>query len=104
MSDRYILALDEGTSSVRAIIFDHLGRIRGVSQQEFTQIFPEPGFVEHDAEEIWRLQISVAKGAISNAGIHASEVSGLGITNQRETIVVWDRATGVPIHNAIVSR
>ena len=102
MSDGYILALDEGTSSVRAIIFDHLGRIRGVDQQEFPQIFPEPGRVEHDAEEIWQLQISVAKGAIREAGIDASQVDGLGITNQRETIVVWDRATGTPIHNAIV--
>ncbi|MEE2681925.1 MAG: glycerol kinase GlpK [Planctomycetota bacterium] len=102
MSDRYILALDEGTSSVRAIVFDHLGRIRGVSQQEFTQIFPEPGCVEHDAEEIWDLQISVAQRAIDDAGIQPVEVSGLGITNQRETVVVWDRSTGAPIHNAIV--
>ena len=102
MSNRYVLALDEGTSSVRAIIFDHLGAMRGVAQQEFPQIFPEPGHVEHDAEEIWQLQISVAKGAIKSAGIEATQVDSLGITNQRETIVVWDRATGTPIHNAIV--
>ena len=102
MSDRFILALDEGTSSVRAIVFDDLGAIRGVDQQEFPQIFPEPGQVEHDAEEIWKLQILVAKGALRDAGVAASQIAALGITNQRETIVVWDRATGTPIHNAIV--
>ena len=102
MPDQYILALDEGTSSVRAIVFDQLGQIQGVDQQEFPQIFPEPGQVEHDAEEIWSRQISVAKGALKDAGVAASQIAALGITNQRETIVVWDRATGTPIHNAIV--
>ena len=102
MSDRFILALDEGTSSVRAIVFDDAGRIRGVDQQEFTQIFPEPGHVEHDPEEIWRLQIAVAKGAIHDAGIAPADLASIGITNQRETIVVWDRSNGQPICNAIV--
>jgi len=102
MPDKFVLALDQGTSSSRAIVFDTAGTIRGVAQQEFRQIFPEPGWVEHDAEEIWTTQRAMAEQAIANAGIDASDISAIGITNQRETVVVWDRATGKPIANAIV--
>ncbi|WP_291423854.1 glycerol kinase GlpK [Deinococcus sp.] len=103
MSDtRYILALDQGTTSCRAIVFDHAGDIKGLGQQEFKQYFPKSGWVEHDASEIWSTQIGVAQQAISNAGIRASDLAAIGITNQRETAVIWDRKTGKPIHNAIV--
>ena len=97
-----ILALDQGTTSSRAIVFDGDGKIRGLGQQEFGQIFPRPGWVEHDAEEIWATQISAASEALSAAGLAPVDVAAIGITNQRETTVVWDRATGKPIHNAIV--
>jgi glycerol kinase len=98
----YILALDQGTTSSRAIVFDDESRIVSVAQEEFEQIFPQPGWVEHDAEVIWQTQLATAKDAISNAKLAASEITAIGITNQRETVVVWDRRTGVPIHNAIV--
>lgn len=98
----YILALDQGTSSSRAIIFNHAGNMVSVAQKEFTQIFPQPGWVEHDPAEIWSTQIGVAAEAITKAGISIHEVAGIGITNQRETTVVWDRKTGVPVYNAIV--
>ena len=102
MSDQYILALDQGTTSSRAIVFDHAGNIRGVGQKEFKQHFPRPGWVEHDAAEIWSTQIGVVGEALSQAGIRASDLAAIGITNQRETTVVWDRKTGTPIHHAIV--
>ncbi|MCH2143938.1 MAG: glycerol kinase GlpK [Phycisphaerales bacterium] len=102
MSARHILALDEGTSSTRAIIFDDQGAIAGSAQREFRQIFPSPGLVEHDPVEIWDHQLEVIRGAIQDAGIAPDSIAGIGITNQRETIVLWDRATGEPLHNAIV--
>ena len=97
-----ILALDQGTTSSRAIVFDHAGGIVSVAQQEFRQIFPQAGWVEHDADEIWNTQIAVAREAIAKAGLAARDVAAIGITNQRETTVVWDRRTGTPIHHAIV--
>jgi glycerol kinase len=98
----YILALDQGTTSSRALLFDHHGAVRSVAQREFTQIFPQPGWVEHDPEEIASSQIAVALEALANAKAKPSDVAAIGITNQRETTIVWDRATGNPIHNAIV--
>jgi len=98
----YILALDQGTTSSRAILFDRTGTIRGLAQKEFHQSFPRPGWVEHDAEEIWSTQAGVAAEVLARHGIPASEVAGIGITNQRETTVVWDRATGRPVAPAIV--
>ncbi|HZU29404.1 MAG TPA: glycerol kinase GlpK [Bryobacteraceae bacterium] len=98
----YILALDQGTTSSRAIVFDHEGAIRGVAQKEFQQIFPRPGWVEHNPEEIWTSQITTASEAVSRAGVRPGEIAGIGITNQRETVVMWDRQTGEPVGNAIV--
>ena len=99
---RYVLALDQGTTSSRAILFDHQGNIETVAQKEFEQIYPQPGWVEHDAGEIWSTQMGTASEALSRAGADATDVAGIGITNQRETTIVWDRTTGEPIHNAIV--
>lgn len=99
---KYMLSLDQGTTSSRAIIFDHSGKIISVSHKEFRQYFPKPGWVEHNAEEIWETQIEVARCAIKKAGIDSKDLAGIGITNQRETTVVWDRKTGKPIYNAIV--
>ena len=99
---RYVLALDQGTTSSRAILFDHDGGIAAVAQKEFRQIFPQPGWVEHDPREIWATQIAVAVEALGRAGSSAADVAAIGITNQRETTVVWDRATGQPVYNAIV--
>src|SRR5881628_2706891 len=99
---KYILALDQGTTSSRAIVFDHTGSIRAVAQQEFRQIFPQPGWVEHDPTEIWATQSGVMHEALAKAGLSARDVAAIGITNQRETTLVWDRATGRPIANAIV--
>ena len=98
----YLLALDQGTSSSRSIVFDTDGHIVAQAQQELTQIYPQPGWVEHDPQEIWRTQLATARDALTKAGIAASQISALGITNQRETTVVWNRRTGVPIHHAIV--
>ena len=98
----FILALDQGTTSCRAILFDSNGEIVGVNQQEFTQHFPKSGWVEHDAEEIWKTQLEVFENLISETGVDLAEVKGIGITNQRETAVIWDSDTGKPIHNAIV--
>jgi len=98
----FILALDQGTTSSRAIVFDRSGDIRAVAQKEFEQIFPQPGWVEHDPNEIWATQVAVAGEAMARAGIHAGEIAAIGITNQRETTVVWNRATGEPIARAIV--
>ncbi len=100
--DRYILALDQGTTSSRAILFNHSGEIVSLSQKEFEQIFPKPGWVEHNANEIWETQKSVVEETIKKAGITVSQIAGIGITNQRETTILWDRATGEPLHNAIV--
>jgi glycerol kinase len=98
----YVLSLDSGTTSVRAILFDHDGAVRAVAQKEFSQHYPQPGWVEHDANEIWSSQLGVAVEALSRAGATAKEVAAVGITNQRETTVVWDRRTGEPVHKAIV--
>lgn len=100
--NKYILALDQGTSSSRAIVFDHSGRIRSVAQKEFTQHFPKPGWVEHDPRDIWSSEASVIAEAITAVGINGLDIAGIGITNQRETTVVWDAATGEPVYNAIV--
>jgi glycerol kinase len=99
---QYILALDAGTTSVRAIIFDQAGRVRAVAQKEIRQIFPKPGWVEQDPQEIWFTQMTVAVEALGRARIRPSDIAGIGITNQRETTVVWDRKTGEAVHNAIV--
>jgi len=99
---KYILALDQGTTSSRAIIFDHAGAIKAVAQKEFKQHFPQPGWVEHDANEIWATQIGVAAEAMSKAKLHAKDIAAIGVTNQRETVVVWNRETGDPICHAIV--
>ncbi len=99
---KYILALDQGTTSSRAIVFDREGAICGVAQQEFRQIFPQPGWVEHDAEEIWASQHAVAAEAVQRAKITQGELAAIGITNQRETTIIWDRETGAPVYNAIV--
>jgi glycerol kinase len=98
----FLLALDQGTSSSRSIVFDETGRIVSLAQQEFTQHFPEPGWVEHDATEIWSSLLRTARDAIAKAGITAAQIAAIGITNQRETIVLWDRRTGRPVHHAIV--
>ena len=98
----YLLALDQGTTSSRALVIDYSGGVLAVSQKEFTQIFPQPGWVEHDANEIWASQIGVAADAVATANIHPREIAAIGITNQRETAVIWDRKTGDPIFNAIV--
>ncbi len=98
----YILALDQGTTSSRAILFDSGGRVVGLAQQEFPQLYPQPGWVEHDPEAIWETQLDAARRALHSAGLTARDVSAIGITNQRETTVVWDRASGRPIYNAIV--
>ena len=99
---RYIMALDAGTTSNRCILFDRNGRICSVAQREFHQYFPKPGWVEHDANEIWASMLGVAVEAMQRIGATAAEIAGIGITNQRETSVVWDKATGEPIYNAIV--
>lgn len=98
----YLLALDQGTSSARSIVFDAAGRTVAMAQRELTQIFPQPGWVEHDAMEIWRIQLETARAALAQAGIDAAQIAAVGITNQRETTVVWDRRTGLPIHHALV--
>jgi len=99
---KYVLALDQGTTSSRAIVFDERGRPRAIAQKEFRQYFPQPGWVEHDPEEIWRSQIGCARAALKKARLRPEAVAAIGITNQRETVVAWDRKTGKPVHNAIV--
>jgi len=99
---QYILALDQGTTSSRAIVFDRQGNLLCMAQKELTQIFPQSGWVEHDADEIWSSQIGVANEALARIGLTAKDVAAIGITNQRETTILWDRSTGRPIHNAIV--
>ena len=99
---KYIMSLDQGTTSSRCILFDHSGNICSTAQKEFRQIFPQPGWVEHDAMEIWRTTIEVTKNAMEKLGVEASDIAAIGITNQRETTILWDKATGQPIANAIV--
>ena len=101
-AQKYVLAIDQGTTSSRAIVFDASGRPVASAQKELSQIFPRPGWVEHDPEEIWRATVEVCRGAIAKAKLKPADLAGIGITNQRETTVVWDRATGKPVHNAIV--
>ncbi len=98
----FLLALDQGTSSSRSIVFDAQGHIVAMAQREFRQIYPQPGWVEHDPNEIWESQLATAREALANAKLKAGDIASIGITNQRETTVVWNRATGQPIHNAIV--
>ena len=98
----HLLALDQGTSSARAIVFHRDGRVVASAQREFTQHFPQPGWVEHDADEIWATQLAVAREALAASGLQATDIAALGITNQRETTVLWDRQTGRPVHRAIV--
>ena len=102
MAEQYILSLDQGTTSSRAMIFNHAGQIVAKAQKAFAQHFPEPGLVEHDAKEIWSTQVSVLAEALAQSGIAADQIAALGITNQRETTIVWDRASGEPVHRAIV--
>ena len=99
---KYILSFDQGTTSSRAIIFDKNGTIKAVAQKEFTQIFPQPGWVEHDGNEIWSTQLGVAAEVIVKAGLTVQDIAAIGITNQRETTLVWDSNTQQPIYNAIV--
>lgn len=99
---KYVMALDAGTTSNRCILFNEKGEMCSVAQKEFTQFFPKPGWVEHDADEIWATQYEVAKQAMENVGATAADIAAIGITNQRETTIVWDKATGEPVHHAIV--
>src|SRR5258706_11002243 len=102
MASQYILALDQGTTSSRSMLFDKQGNILCAAQKEFKQIFPKPGWVEHDPEEIWSTQYGTMAEAVAKANLSMRQVAGIGITNQRETTVVWERKTGKPIYNAIV--
>jgi glycerol kinase len=102
MSKEHLLALDQGTSSSRAIVFHRSGRIVAQAQREFRQIFPQPGWVEHDAQEIWQTQFAVAEEALARSGLSAGDIAAIGITNQRETTLLWDRRSGQPLHHAIV--
>ena len=102
MNPSYVLSLDQGTTSSRAILFDKKGNIVSVAQKEFAQIFPQPGWVEHDPLEIWSSQVTVATEAIVQKGNTPADIAAIGITNQRETTIVWDKQTGKPIYNAIV--
>ncbi len=99
---KYVGAVDQGTTSTRFMIFDHSGKVIGVDQKEHEQIYPKPGWVEHDPMEIWERTQEVIAGALKKTGVMASDLAAVGVTNQRETTVVWEKATGKPIHNAIV--
>ncbi len=99
---KYIMSLDAGTTSNRCILFDEKGEMCSVAQKEFTQYFPKPGWVEHDPEEIWATQLEVAQKAMANLGAEAKDIAAIGITNQRETTIVWDKNSGKPVYNAIV--
>ena len=101
-SDQFVLALDQGTTSARAILFGRQGNIHGLAQQEIAQHYPQPGWVEHDANEIWRVQLAVARAVLRDNGVAATQIAAVGITNQRETTVLWDKASGQPLHRAIV--
>ena len=102
MTEKYILALDQGTTSSRGILFDRTGQIQSLAQKEFTQLYPQPGWVEHNPREIWSSQLAVATEAMANIGAKSEDIAGIGITNQRETTIIWDRSTGEPVYNAIV--
>ena len=102
MTKQYVLALDQGTTSSRAILFNQTGRNVGVAQKEFTQIYPKAGWVEHDPMEIWGTQSGVAREVLEKMGVRPDEIAAIGITNQRETTIVWEKATGKPVYNAIV--
>ena len=102
MTEQLVLALDQGTTSSRAIVIDGAGRIRGSASEELPQVYPAPGEVEHDPEAIWTTQLDTARRALADAGVDAASVAAIGLTNQRETTIVWDRATGRPVANAIV--
>jgi len=102
MTARYILALDQGTTSSKAVLFDILGQPVALSQKEFTQIYPQPGWVEHDPSEIWETQLSAIQDVLRQSGVESSQIAAIGITNQRETTVIWDKKTGRPVYNAIV--
>ncbi|MCW3093311.1 MAG: glpK, partial [Ferruginibacter sp.] len=102
LMEKFILSIDQGTTSSRAIVFNHQGNIEAIAQKEFTQIYPKPGWVEHDANEIWSSQAGVVAEAVLKAGLRPVDIAAIGITNQRETTVVWDRETGKPVYNAIV--
>ena len=99
---KYVMALDQGTTSSRCILFDHEGRICSIAKKEFTQYYPKPGWVEHDPHEIWSSQMAVAMEAMSMIGADAEDIDSIGITNQRETTIVWDKRTGNPVFPAIV--
>ena len=99
---KYVMALDAGTTSNRCILFDENGDIRSMAQREFTQYFPQPGWVEHEAEEIWNTMLIVAQQAMANIGAVCTDIAAIGITNQRETTILWDRLTGEPVSRAIV--
>ncbi|MDE5892791.1 MAG: glycerol kinase, partial [Acetatifactor sp.] len=99
---QYIMSLDQGTTSSRCILFDKVGNICSMAQKEFTQIYPQPGWVEHNPMEIWSSQLAVATEAMAMVGAGAEQIAGIGITNQRETTICWDKATGEPVYNAIV--
>ena len=100
--EKYVLSFDQGTTSSRAILFNEKGEIVHSSQKEFTQHFPKPGWVEHNANEIWGSILAVIAGVLSESSVKAEQIAGIGITNQRETAVVWDKETGTPVYNAIV--
>lgn len=102
MKEQYIMSLDQGTTSSRCILFDSTGQVKSIAQKEFTQIYPKPSWVEHDPVEIWSSQIGVAAEAMAKAGISSDEINAIGITNQRETTIVWNKLTGIPVYNAIV--
>jgi glycerol kinase len=99
---KYVAAIDQGTTSTRCMVFDHSGRVVSVDQKEHEQIFPQPGWVEHSPVEIWERTQEVVAGALKNGGVTTADLAAVGITNQRETTVVWDKTTGTPVHNAIV--
>ena len=100
--ETYIMALDQGTTSSRCILFDKSGKICSIAQKEFDQIYPQPGWVEHNPMEIWSSQLAVAMEAMAVSGAKPQDIAAIGITNQRETTIVWDRVTGEPVYNAIV--
>src|SRR5262245_4618749 len=102
MSQLYLLAIDQGTTSTRAVVYDARGAVRGSGQRELTQHYPRPGWVEHDAEEIWNSTAAVVAAALADARVEAKQLAGIGVTNQRETAVIWERDTHAPVGRAIV--